>query len=142
MFKLLGVYGPFGPRGGMYVSCCINLYCIYHANNHGMYVSWCIHWYCIYSANNWGICISCWVSVGPSGPGGVCMSVAVYINIVYIMPTIRGCISVGVYIGLYTLNCMYKLMGLESTLYTLVLDIFCQKKCYISLLTVFVYFYV
>ena len=81
MFKLLGVYGPFGPRGGMYVSCCINLYCIYHANNDGMYVSWCIHWYCIYSANNWGICISCWVSVGPSGPGGVCMSVAVYIHI-------------------------------------------------------------
>ena len=44
---------------------------------------------------------------GPFGPRGVCMSVAVYIDIVYIMPTIRGFMSVGVYIGL-------------------VLDIFCQ----------------
>ena len=75
-----------------------------------MYVSWCIHWYWIYSANNWGICISCWVSVGPLGPGGVCMSVAVYINIVYIMPTIRGCMSVGVYIGL-VLDIFYQQLG-------------------------------
>ena len=34
----------------------------------------------------WGISISCWVSLGPSGPGfGV-----VYIDIANIMPTIGG----------------------------------------------------
>ena len=64
------VVGCLWALQGRYVcQLLLNLYCIYHANNHGMYVSWYIHWYCIYSANNWGICISCWVSVGPSGPG-------------------------------------------------------------------------
>ena len=38
-----------------------------------------------------GMWISWWVSAGPSGPGwGGCMSVDVYINIVYIVPTIGG----------------------------------------------------
>ena len=38
-----------------------------------------------------GISISCWVSLGPSGPGwGGCMPVGVYIGIVYIVPTIGG----------------------------------------------------
>ena len=35
-----------------------------------------------------GISISCWVSLGPSGPEqGGCMSVGVYIGILYIVPT-------------------------------------------------------
>ena len=39
----------------------------------------------------WGISISCWVSLGPSGPGlRVCMSIGVYIDTVNIMPTIGG----------------------------------------------------
>ena len=39
----------------------------------------------------WGISISCWVSLGPSGPGlGGCMSIGVYIDTVNIMPIIGG----------------------------------------------------
>ena len=37
IWKLLGVFGPFGPRVGR------------------LYVSECLHWYCIYRANNWGV---------------------------------------------------------------------------------------
>ena len=38
-----------------------------------------------------GISISCWVSLGPSGPGlRGCMSIGVYIDTVNIMPTIGG----------------------------------------------------
>ena len=46
-YKLLGVFGPFGPRVW------------------GVYVSWCLHWYCIYHANNWRDMCKLLVVCGP-----------------------------------------------------------------------------
>ena len=48
-----------------------------------------VYWYI--SCQQFGVYVSCWVSLGPLGPGlGGCMSVSVYIGIVYIVPTIGG----------------------------------------------------
>ena len=89
------------------------------------------------------ISISCWVSLGPSGPEqGGCKSVGVFIGIVYIMPTIGGIgiscsVSLGppgpVYGGLYVswfLDCIYHTnnWGVVCKLFfTLVLFISCQQ---------------
>ena len=48
--KLVGVFGPFGPRVV------------------GLYVSWCLHWYCIYHANNWRDMCKLLVVCGPLRP--------------------------------------------------------------------------
>ena len=71
---MLGVFGPYGPRvQGVVCQLVFNIGIVYIMPTIG------------------GIRISCWVSLGPSGPEqGGCMSVGVYIGIVYIVPTIGG----------------------------------------------------
>ena len=97
MYQLLGVLGPLGPT----------LYW-------GLYVSWCLYWYFIYRANNWGVvCKLFFTNIVCNVPTIWGISKSCWVSFVPLGPEQGGCMSVGLYWGLYVScslhqYCMYR----------------------------------
>ena len=71
MSKLLGVFGPFGPRVGRVVVCKLVFTWILYilCQQLGGCISVGVYIGIVYIMSTiGGICVICWVSLGPSGP--------------------------------------------------------------------------